>query len=142
MSDHVAPLGSRCYPGSTIPGVVTPHVVHPQVREVLDAGHRMTVLRAPVGFGKTTAVTSWLAAARAGGVQPASARRTVVWHGLSAPPVSSATFWDAAAADLATITSPAAAPGSPATYDDVRDLVAALTAPLLLVIDKDRKSVV
>ena len=112
-----------------------PYVDRPQVREVLDAGHRMTVLRAPLGFGKTAAVTSWLQGTDARSTGQAPGGRTLVWHRLDVPPVSSPTFWAEAAAPLAATILPTAAPGTTTTYDDVRALVASLDTPLLLVID-------
>ena len=105
----------------------------------------MTVLRAPLGFGKTTAVTSWLQECRRRHCGPGADGRAVTLHTLSAPPTSSRTFWTGLAADLCTSVTAtgqaapgaAAGPGSDTAdgYAQVRDLVARLTAPLLLIVD-------
>lgn len=136
MPEPASPLGTGP-DGPVIPRVPEPYVAHPQVREVFDARHRMTVLRAPIGFGKTAAVTSWLASS------PAPARqapdgRGLAWHSLAAPPTSTDDFWTALAADLAaTVPGPPSPPADDpaAPYAAVRATVAALTAPLLLVVD-------
>ncbi|SDB89996.1 LuxR family transcriptional regulator, maltose regulon positive regulatory protein [Sanguibacter gelidistatuariae] len=124
MPDHAFTLGPG-HPTPEIPHVPEPYVIRPRVRRVLDAAHRMTVLRAPLGFGKTAAITSWLG--------DTHQSRALAWHGLRAPPVSSLSFWVALATDLSACLTPGRPPAT--TYDDVCDLVAALTAPLLIVID-------
>lgn len=146
MPDPASSLGPGRR-GPTFPEFRAPYVVRSQVRQVLDAGHRMTVLRAPLGFGKTAAVASWLAES---GTRPAGRTpdgRTLAWHTLSAPPTSSAAFWAELAADLPAGLAPGIAPGlgsdhdaagetsTTSAYAQVRALVAALGAPVLLVVD-------
>lgn len=134
MPDRTPALGA----GHPMPGIAStpePYIIRPQVQHIFDAEHRMTVLRAPVGFGKTAALTAWLRTSgtrRRTAPAPAPADRSLVWHALTAPPASSASFWASLAADLAAVLT---AGGSAETYDDVRALIATLDAPLLLVID-------
>lgn len=151
MTDRTSTLGAG-HPAPDDPAAQVPCLPRPQVRRTLDAAHRMTVLRTPLGFGKTLAITSWLAtmgdcgdtgSAVGSGVASSAeprtgqaARRTLTWHRLSCPPTSSRSFWAELAADLtATLLVPLPGDSAATTYDDVLGLVAALTSPLLLVID-------
>ena len=138
MPDPASSLG----PGRRRPailGVSASYLIRPEVSRTLDASHRMTVLRAPLGFGKTAAVASWLktSASRPAGQAPGG--RFLARHTLSAPPTSSVTFWAALCADVAPVLAAHATAGADAsattTYEQVRALVATLTAPVLLVVD-------
>lgn len=134
MPDPASSLGPG-RAGPAIPGAPAPYLIRPEVHRTLDAGHRMTVLRAPIGFGKTAAVTTWLHGCDAGPCGPAPGGRAVAWHALSAPPTSSATFWAELAVDLSPTITDAADIADDDAYAQVRGLVVQLTAPLLLIVD-------
>lgn len=138
MPEPASPLGTG-HSRPAISAVPEPYVVRPELMDVLDAGHRMTVLRAPIGFGKTTAVTSWLEASPLPGGRAPSGRR-LIWHDLSAPPTSAESFWTGLAADLSPLTTAAPAldphdEGPASAYAHVRAAITAHAEPLLLVVD-------
>ncbi len=79
-------------------------VPRPRLSERLDRGTtlKLTLISAPAGFGKTTLLTSWLAARPA----PAGGGRRVAWLSLDRADNDPATFWTYVIAALRT-----AAPG-------------------------------
>jgi LuxR family maltose regulon positive regulatory protein len=129
-------------------------VARPQVIGLLEAGlrDRLTLISAPAGFGKTTAVVQWLGEAQRvtrnePGNQTAMARHErVAWLSLDADDNALPRFWAYIIAALQTVVpgvgrvaqavlqAPPPFPIEPVLTALVNDL-AALTTPLLLVLD-------
>jgi len=73
-------------------------VARPRLTERLDttleAGHRLTLVSAPAGFGKTTLLVRWLAGADTGGTRGATAEDpAVAWVSLDDGDSDPTSFW-------------------------------------------------
>jgi LuxR family maltose regulon positive regulatory protein len=89
-------LETKLYVPRSRPGLVP----RPRLSERLDRGTRskLTLVSAPAGFGKTTLLTEWLAAAPAGG-------RLVAWLSLDRADNDPASFWTYVITALRTVAS-------------------------------------
>lgn len=78
-----------------MPAPVAAEVPRPHLEALLDAGsrHRLTIVSAGPGWGKTTAVARWARRTLAG--DPAGRERALAWLTLGSSDDSPAMFWDA-----------------------------------------------
>lgn len=54
-------LLTKLFVPSLRPGIVPRSRLVERLNEGIDAGHKLTILSAPAGFGKTTLVSEWIA---------------------------------------------------------------------------------
>ncbi len=100
----------------------------PRLSNLLAAGAAVTVVRAPIGFGKTTAVVHWL--------DDTEPRADVIWIAAATTPAE--TFWRVLDTELAFVLNPAAAHhtlGEAEARMDFDTRIARLSRRLLLVVD-------
>jgi LuxR family maltose regulon positive regulatory protein len=116
------------------PALGREHVPRPALRDRLDelTRGRLTVVAAPPGFGKTTALAEWRA----------SRPGDVAWVSLDADDNDPRRLWAHVLAALRgaepRLEDAATAPGEPGTHDEAARLLnaaAAMTRPLVLVLD-------
>ena len=79
-----------------VPRPQSTFVARPRVGARLDRDAKLTLLSAPAGFGKTTALSAWTSAARAAG-------RSVAWLSCDVGEHEATVFWSNVVTALQTI---------------------------------------
>ena len=110
------------------PRVSRPYLRRPRLIEVLDRGEPITVLRAPMGFGKTTLVADWTLA------RPPESQASTVWITVDEEWDDPAQFWGEVLASLVAMGVPARDADRPGPAS-VRASLLAYGQPVTLVVD-------